>query len=72
VNISAYIFAILKRLVEILAFILKGIIFIGKLKNKYHVLIVVNLYLLLVANAYYMLEIIMLSNFMAEETKRNL
>jgi hypothetical protein len=43
---------------------LKGADFIGKLRNEYHALIVVSLHPLLVADAHYMLEVIMLSSFM--------
>ena len=63
-NISAHIFAILKRLVKILAFTPKSAVSIGKLKNGYHVLIAGNLQLLLVADARYMLEAIMLFSIM--------
>jgi hypothetical protein len=62
VNIPAHFSAILERLVEILAFVLKDAGFIGKLRNEYHALIVGSLQLLLVADAHYMLEAIMLSN----------
>jgi hypothetical protein len=62
VNIPAYIFAILERLVEIHAFALKGAVSIEKLKNEYHTLIVVSLHPLLVADIHYMLEAIMLPN----------
>jgi hypothetical protein len=62
VNIHVRIFAILERLAIILAFALKGADFIGKLRNEYHALIVVSLHPLLVADAHYMLEAIMLSN----------
>jgi hypothetical protein len=62
VNIPAHFSAILERLVEILAFVLKGVVSIGKQKNGYHVLIVVSLHPPLVANAHYMLEAIMLPN----------
>jgi hypothetical protein len=64
VNIPAHIFAILERLVEILAFALKDADFIGNQKNGYHVLIVVSQLLLLVADAQVMLEAIMLFSFM--------
>ena len=50
-NIPAHIFAILERLVAILAFALKDADFIGNQKNGYHVLIVVSQLLLLVADA---------------------
>jgi len=60
VNIPAHFSVILERLVKILAFVLKGVISIGKLKNGYRVLIVVSLHPLLVADAHYMLEAIML------------
>ena len=58
-NIFAYIFIILKRLVKILIFILKGIIFIKKLKNKYYILIIINLYPLLITDTY-MLKVIII------------
>ena len=61
-NIPAHFSAILERLVKILAFVLKDASFIGKLRNEYHALIVGSLQLLLVADAHYMLEAIMLSN----------
>ena len=61
-NIPAHFSAILERLVEILAFALKGAVSIRKLRNEYHALIVVSLHPLLVADAHYMLEAIMLSN----------
>lgn len=61
-NIHVRIFAILERLAIILAFALKGADFIGKLRNEYHALIVVSLHPLLVADAHYMLEAIILSN----------
>jgi hypothetical protein len=64
VNIPAHFSAILERLVEILAFALKGAISIGKLKNGYHILIVVSLHPLLMADAYYMLEVIILFSIM--------
>jgi hypothetical protein len=64
VNIPAHIFAILERLVKILAFALKVADFIGNQKNGYHVLIVVSQLLLLVADAQVMLEAIMLFSFM--------
>jgi len=64
VNIPAHIFAILERLVTILAFALKDANFIRNQKNGYHVLIVVSQLLLLVADAQVMLEAIMLFSFM--------
>jgi hypothetical protein len=64
VNIHVRIFAILERLAIILAFTLKGADFIGKLRNEYHALIVVSLHPLLVTDAHYMLEAIMLFSFM--------
>ena len=65
-NIPAHFSAILERLVEILAFVLKDAGFIGKLRNEYHALIVGSLLLLLVADAHYMLEAIMLLNTMKD------
>jgi hypothetical protein len=62
VNIRVRISAILERLVEMLAFALKGADFIGNQKNGYHVLIVVSLHPLLVADAQFMSEAIMLPN----------
>ena len=62
-NIHVRIFAILERLAIILAFALKGADFIGKLKNGYHVLIVVSQLLLLVGDVHYMLEAFMLFSF---------
>ena len=63
-NIPAHIFVILERLAITLAFAQKVADFIGKLKNGYHVLIVVSQLLLLVADAQVMLEAIMLFSFM--------
>ena len=61
-NILAHFSAIPERLVITLAFAQKIADFIGKLKNGYYALIVESLQLLLVADAHYMLEAIMLSN----------
>jgi len=66
VNIPAHIFAILERLVKILAFALKDADFIGNQKNGYHVLIVVSQLLLLVADTHYMLDAIMLSSIISD------
>jgi hypothetical protein len=60
VNIPAHFSVILERLVETLAFVLKDAGSIGKLRNEYHALTVVSLHPLLVADAHYMLEAIML------------
>ena len=59
-NILAHFSAILERFAITLAFAQKVADFIGKLKNGYHVLIAGSLQLLLVADAHYMLEAIML------------
>jgi len=56
VNIPAHFSAILERLVEILAFVLKDAGFIGKLRNEYHALIVGSLLLQLVDDAHYISE----------------
>jgi len=64
VNIHVHIFAILERLAITLAFTQKVADFIRKLKNEYHVLIAESLQLLLVANACYILEAIMLFSIM--------
>ena len=63
-NIHVHIFVILERLAITLAFAQKVADFIEKLKNGYHVLIVGNLQLLLVADARYMLKAIMLFSIM--------
>ena len=61
-NILAYFSAILERLVEILVLGLKDVASIGRLKNVYLVLIVVNLLLQLVDDAHYISEGTMLPN----------
>jgi hypothetical protein len=66
VNIHALISAILERLAMVLAFGLKGVSSIGRLKNVYLVLIVVSQLLLLMADAYYTSEAIMLSSTMID------
>jgi hypothetical protein len=66
VNIHVHFSAILERLVITLAFVQKVADFIGKLKNGYHILIVVSQLLLLVTDAQIMLEVIMLSNIMID------
>jgi hypothetical protein len=60
VNIPAHIFVILERFAIILAFALKGADFIGNQKNGYHVLIVISLHPLFVADVQIMSEVIML------------
>jgi hypothetical protein len=60
VNIPAHFFAILERLAITLAFAQKVADFIGKLKNGYHALIAGSLHPLLVADAHYIPEAIML------------
>ena len=65
-NIPAHFSAILERLVEILAFVLKDAGFIRKLRNEYHALIVGSQLLLLVVDAQIMLEATMLPNTMKD------
>ena len=68
-NIPAHFSVILERLVEILAFVLKDASSIGKLRNEFHALIVVSLHPLLVADAHYMLEAIMLFSIIRGKKK---
>jgi hypothetical protein len=72
VNIHVRIFAILERLAIILAFVLKGADFIGKLRNEYHALIVVSLHPPLVADVHYMLKAIMLPNTIIDFDQKEL
>jgi len=68
--IGAHIFAILKRLVKMLAFILKDAGSIGKLRNEYHILIVVSQLFQLVDDAHYISEAIMLPNTIIDFDQR--
>jgi hypothetical protein len=70
VNIHVRISAILERLVEMLAFVLKDAGSIGKLRNDYHALIVGSQLLQLVDDAHYISEAIMLPNTIIDFDQR--
>ncbi len=65
-NILTNIFAILERLVGELVLVLKNTNFIRIQKNGYHVLIVISQLLLLVIDAHFILETIMLFNIIID------